>query len=827
MTQTMPGSSEELVELFTRHGIDKQFFFEQPSQVIELLLANGDEALETDDFQLAEHSYFDALQLAQKTRLLGLEASIKNALSGVMDMQGKQIEALHFVEEALGMYATLQDYRGQAVCLCNLGGIQATLGQFDVALDTLRSGLEVAKSIDDTRLVMNILLNIGLNCVEAGLFENSLLYYREARELAILKNDHDIHANCLVNECFALLSLPIERHSMDIFEQALKVSRQHNLTNLEIEALNNFGCYYEQIDNWDDALRYYQQAHQFAQNIEYADGQLNAVLNLGKVNIGHGDPLRAAEQLHEALRLATQLDRPKSRRDAHQHLARLYKQAGQLDLALQNFEAFHAEEQGLSSTERDKTTRTLMMQFDMERAQTQTRAEREQREHAETLQARAEEQVRERTAELEQTQMEVVGRLAMAAEFRDDATGEHTRRVGIGAALIAESLGLSREFIETLEIAARLHDVGKIGIPDAVLLKESKLSVVEFEEMKRHTLIGGRLLSGGKSEVLNMARQIALTHHERWDGNGYPYGLTGQEIPLVGRIVALADVFDALMHKRPYKAAWEKVDVLAELARQRGRHFDPELTDAALLMFSSGQYEAALLQDSQVASVSTSSEITPADVASYQGALHWELEATRLQYEQLLESRTRELEIARYQAEVQVEQLRRAAFTDVMTDLHNRRAFETDLLVFAEQAQHHGRPLGIISLDLDNLKHVNDVGGHASGDALIILVAQQLQQHFEPSGRVYRMGGDEYVVLLWSDPEQVSRELVGEIGRLETELERRGHSATLSAGYAHWPDDVAQPEHLLRVSDERMYEQKRRRKLRPASLPVTPSTVLG
>ncbi|WP_424952437.1 HD domain-containing phosphohydrolase [Deinococcus sp.] len=576
------------------------------------------------------------------------------------------------------------------------------------------------------------------------------------------------------------------------------------MSNLQIEALNNLGCFYENVDEWRQAIHHHGQARELAQSIDYAEGQLNAVLNLGRVNVDHGDPLQAAEQLHEALRLATSLERPKSRRDAHQHLARLYKQAGQLALALEHFEAFHAEEQELFSTERDKTTRTLMMQFDVERAQTQTRAEREQREHAETLQARAEQQVRERTADLEQAQMEVVGRLAMAAEFRDDVTGEHTRRVGIGAALIAESLGLSREFTETIQIAARLHDVGKIGIPDAILLKAGKLSVAEFEEMKRHTLIGARLLSGGKSEVLNMARQIALTHHERWDGNGYPHGLTGPEIPLVGRIVALADVFDALLHKRPYKSAWEKAEALAELARQRGRHFDPELTDAALLVFGSGRYEAALLNE-QPAS-------PPTPPSRHTEVAHWELEAMRLQYEQTLESRTRELETARYQAEVQVEQFRQAAFTDVLTGLHNRRAFETDLLVFAEQARQDERPLGVISIDLDDLKHINDSGGHASGDALIVSVARQLQRHFEPGGRVYRMGGDEYAVLLWTDPELVAATLASEIGRLETELACQGHQTSLSVGYAHWPRDTDQPEELLRLSDDRMYAHKRRRK---------------
>lgn len=589
-------------------------------------------------------------------------------------------------------------------------------------------------------------------------------------------------------------------------EEALRISQTYSTTSLQIETIDSLGSYNEKVGNWEEALSHYSKACELAQSIDYAEGQLNSVLNLGRVNVDHGDPVQAAAQLHEALRLATQLDRPKSRRDAHQHLARLYKGQGQLALALGHFESFHAEEQALFSTERDKTTRTLMMQFDVERAQTQTRAEREQREHAEALQASAEAQVRQRTGELEQAQMEVVGRLAMAAEFRDDATGEHTRRVGIGAALIAEALELSPGFTETLQIAARLHDVGKIGISDAVLLKAGKLSVAEYEDMKRHTLIGARLLSGGQSEVLKMARQIALTHHERWDGNGYPHGLAGSEIPLVGRIVALADVFDALMHKRPYKLAWEKAEALAELARQRGRHFDPELTDAALLVFSSGRYEAALLRQEQ----GTVSHALP---GSGQEVTHWELEAMRLEYEARLEARTRELEATRAQAEVQVEELRRVAYTDALTGLHNRRAFDADLLSFAEQAQQHGRPLGVISLDLDGLKHVNDSGGHASGDALLASVARNLQRHFGPSGQVYRMGGDEYAVLLWSDPALVSRELVGEIRQLESELREQGHLASLSAGYAHWPHDTPQPEQLLRLSDERMYVQKRQRKL--------------
>ena len=614
----------------------------------------------------------------------------------------------------------------------------------------------------------------------------------------------------LLNEGDALLEIGDVGKSKFALDEALRHSKNLGLSYLQADIIASTGIYYERIEDWHEAAGHHQKARDIARNIDYAQGELDAILNLGRVNVDHGDPVQAAAQLHEALRLAAQLDRPKSRRDAHRHLARLYKSQGQLALALAHFESFHAEEQALFSTERDKTTRTLMMQFDVERAQTQTRAEREQREHAEALQASAEAQVRQRTAELEQAQMEVVGRLAMAAEFRDDATGEHTRRVGIGAALIAEALGLSPGFTETIQVAARLHDVGKIGISDAVLLKAGKLSVAEYEDIKRHTLIGARLLSGGHSEVLKMARQIALTHHERWDGNGYPHGLAGSEIPLVGRIVALADVFDALMHKRPYKSAWEKAEALAELARQRGRHFDPELTDAALLVFGSGRYEAALLRQDQGAATQGGAALP----GSGQEVAHWELEAMRLEYQTLLGARTQELETARAQAKSQVEELRRAAYTDTLTGLHNRRAFDADLLSFAGQTQQDGRPLGVISLDIGGLDHANGSGGHASGDVLLASVAQMLQRHFGSSGRVYTVGGDRYAVLLWSDPTLVSRELTGEIRQLESELREQGYLAALSAGYAHWPHDAVQPEQLLRLSEERMYDQKRQRKLR-------------
>jgi len=189
--------------------------------------------------------------------------------------------------------------------------------------------------------------------------------------------------------------------------------------------------------------------------------------------------------------------------------------------------------------------------------------------------------VRERTRALEEAQIEILERLAVAAEFRDDNTGQHTQRVGQMSALVARQLGLADTQVALIRRGAELHDVGKIGVPDAVLLKMGKLTVEEFEIIKTHTAIGARILSGGKFPLLRLSEEIAFTHHERWDGSGYS-GIRGADIALAGRIVAVADVFDALTQQRPYKPAWPVAEAIGEIDRQRARQFDPEVVDAFL-----------------------------------------------------------------------------------------------------------------------------------------------------------------------------------------------------------------------------------------------------
>ncbi|MCU7995576.1 two-component system response regulator [Shewanella glacialipiscicola] len=188
-----------------------------------------------------------------------------------------------------------------------------------------------------------------------------------------------------------------------------------------------------------------------------------------------------------------------------------------------------------------------------------------------------EQQVKIRTQELEATRFEIIRRLGRAAEYKDNETGLHVVRMSHYARLLAIKLGLPDTFCDLIFNAAPMHDIGKIGTPDAVLKKPGKLNAEEWAIMQQHAVIGAEIIGEHDDPLLTMARRIALTHHEKWDGAGYPYGLVGEDIPLEGRIVAIADVFDALTSQRPYKPAWTIEATMELLESEAGKHFDPKL----------------------------------------------------------------------------------------------------------------------------------------------------------------------------------------------------------------------------------------------------------
>lgn len=193
-----------------------------------------------------------------------------------------------------------------------------------------------------------------------------------------------------------------------------------------------------------------------------------------------------------------------------------------------------------------------------------------------------EELVQQRTKEVVKSRLEVVRRLGRAAEYRDNETGQHVLRMSHTCALLAKGIGLSSEQCETILHASPMHDIGKIGISDTILLKPGRLTPEERAIMETHVAIGADILAGAETELLEVARIIALTHHEKWDGSGYPNRLAGEVIPLEGRITAIADVFDALTSKRPYKEAWPVDQAVANLKENAGLHFDPALVEVFL-----------------------------------------------------------------------------------------------------------------------------------------------------------------------------------------------------------------------------------------------------
>jgi two-component system response regulator RpfG len=188
--------------------------------------------------------------------------------------------------------------------------------------------------------------------------------------------------------------------------------------------------------------------------------------------------------------------------------------------------------------------------------------------------------VEDATREVREREKETLLRLARAGEFRDEETGYHLIRMSRYSRLIANSLGLGHDEAETIELAAPLHDIGKIGIPDHILLKPAKLDEPELEVMRRHPVIGHEILKGSASKYVRMGALVALGHHEKYDGSGYPNGLVGDHIPLCARIVTIADVYDALTSVRPYKSAWASERAFEYIAAQSGRHFDPRFAEA-------------------------------------------------------------------------------------------------------------------------------------------------------------------------------------------------------------------------------------------------------
>lgn len=526
---------------------------------------------------------------------LGLEpcadrqAEIRNLLAASYHATGESGKALAELEKVLASYQRRGEVLGQVKTLGNMGNLLTKSGEYPEALHCLTSAYGLSTSLpgaDESvpRVQGSLLLNIGNLYQDLRELGKAYDYFLEALSLACKCRNQNGESIAVLNMAGVDFELGRLADAHQHYARALELARAVQNRYGELSALDGLARVLLAWGRVDEAREALGAAEQIAVDTGDVEGQLDVLLHLGEVYLRQDALPEAIGIFERALRLADEIGRPKAGCDALRCLYQLHGRLGQTERAFRSLEQLYGRERALLNAEVDERVQGMTARFEVERAQHQAELNRLRMVAAEEARAGAEAEVRDRTRSLELAQIEVVTRLAVAAEYRDDTTGDHTQRVGQLSAAIGARLGLPPEEVELLRIAARLHDVGKIGIPDSILLKEGPLTPEEYRQMQRHTVIGARILAGGQSRLLQMAETIARNHHEHWNGRGYPCGLSGEAIPLVARIVAVADVYDALTHRRAYKAAWPREAALAELGAQAGQQFDPAVVREALVV---------------------------------------------------------------------------------------------------------------------------------------------------------------------------------------------------------------------------------------------------
>jgi diguanylate cyclase (GGDEF)-like protein len=779
---------------------------DQPEHAVEALLALARAERELGLLDRAEERADAALALARSLGEPGAEADALNLKAAVLGARGDYIAGLEHLEKGLAIAKQAGELERQANLLSNIGGLHTQLGDHPRALESLQAAHQlVRQAAPGTKSEAVSLIGLGRLYYDMGDFNAVKRYFTEARKVGRQANDALVELASL--NLLANLQCRSERWSeaLKLFEEALKLVRRLGIRHFEVDNLDGLGQVFAALGRHEEATASFDEALDLARQIDDREGEIDALVNLGRQALATDDSERAQELLHRSLELSAAIDRKRSKFEAHELLATVYERQDRFDLALRHQREFHRVEKEVFNQESEQRSSRLAVQFELERARHQVEAF--QLEVAQQAREEAEARVRSQTLELQEAQSEIVTRLAVAAEYRDDETGEHTWRVARFTAAITRALGWPEDQVQLLSSAARLHDLGKIGIPDAVLMKPGKLDAEEFEIVSSHTLIGARILEGAKSSVLRLAQEIALAHHERWDGKGYPLGLAGEQIPISARIVAAADVLDALTHERPYKRAWPAAEALAELARGAGHQFDPQVVSACIEAFSTDDY-SALADEAPVASADQAEGAGSDQGRGATGGLG-------SRFSEILADRTRELERARREAELAAKRLHEMAYSDPLTGLANRRAFEQDLAVEVVRAGRHDDTLAVLALDLDALKAVNDSEGHDRGDVLLIRFAAAVEEKLREIGRLYRVGGDEFAAILLHVQASDSEEILRQVERAVMEVREQGFPMiTTSVGMALLPDDGATPAELVRLSDKRMYEDKERRRSR-------------
>ena len=389
------------------------------------------------------------------------------------------------------------------------------------------------------------------------------------------------------------------------------------------------------------------------------------------------------------------------------------------------------------------------------------------------LQNDLETKLEEKTRLVEKVSLNSIMVIANTIDAKDAYTSGHSLRVAKCSAAIARKLGWSEKDVQNLQYVALLHDIGKIGVPDAILNKPSKLSDEEFQVIKKHPVIGNDILKD--IHMIKSVAEGALYHHERYDGRGYPFGLAGEEIPLYARIIGIADAYDAMTSNRIYRHKLTTEKVIQEFENGRGTQFDPLLTDLFLEMLHDGF-----------------------DVAVEEGIISWDNDLASESSALLSKVMTE------YAADIQ-----QKAVTDPLTGLYTRNYAEARIAKLLGEAH----PGSLMMIDMDNFKAINDTYGHIAGDKTLKVLADALKANTCDEDVVCRLGGDEFIVFLtgMNDRQDVSEKAQAILDMLEENLGKLklGQKSSVSIGIAVFPNDGKNFEMLYNNADKTLYYVKR------------------
>jgi HD-GYP domain-containing protein (c-di-GMP phosphodiesterase class II) len=539
------------------------------------------------DIALAGDCLNQALELSRNTLRQDAEAEVLNGFAAVSHTLGGATEALNYLLKSLEIRRSIGDLKGEIDCLNNLGVLRTHAGNYVGAIEVLSECYKLIQiHLHEPEIEGRCLNNIGNVYQDQGQYDAALIQFQSVLQIAQAANLPQLESIALTNLAETHLLMGSFSEALLLYDEVFVTAQMSGYSVTEIDALEGIARVHINLGQPRKALNAIARALEISRNSGDRHREILLLLDLAKTQNSLGDIHQAIDAAREAIGLAINASAKKLHHDAQGQLSVLLESAGDVAGAFNHYKIAHQLERELFNEESDRRLQGLSARFDLERARAEAETYRERTLEIEQINKTLEHKVKERTLDLEQAQIETVTRLALAAEYRDDNTGQHTYRVGNSAALLAQALGLPEAEVQALRIAARLHDVGKIGISDLILLKPGKLTPNEYELIKDHTIIGAQILSGGKSPILKLAEQIAMTHHERWDGNGYPNKLAGDEIPLVGRIVAVADVYDALTTERPYKRAWTHEESITELEAQSGKMFDPKIIELVRTVFA-------------------------------------------------------------------------------------------------------------------------------------------------------------------------------------------------------------------------------------------------